>query len=103
MEYLLGLVLCFGGWMVLRFLLTASYASGFAEGAWQVTNGGIARVGELARPVDAKDLEKDINAQSQELNRLLSARNFDQASVNAKGFGQELVSRAWKLRSMLRK
>ena len=101
MEYLAGFLIFFVGWLVLRFLLTASYASGFAEGAWQVTNGGIGRVGELARPIDADDLKREIDAGTEELGRQLNARNFDGARAKAKEFGQEVVSRTWKLRGML--
>ena len=101
MEYLAGFLIFFVGWLILRFLLAASYASGFAEGAWHVTNGGIGRVGELARPIDANDLKTEIDTESEELGRHLNARNFDGARAKAREFGQTLVSRAWKLRSML--
>ena len=101
MEYLAGFLIFFVGWLILRFLLAASYASGFAEGAWQVTKGGIVRVGELARPIDADDLKAEIDTESEELGRHLNARNFDDARSKAKDFGQTLVSRTWKLRGML--
>ena len=41
MEYLIGFIIFFGGWVLLRFLLNASYTNGFAEGALQVTQGGL--------------------------------------------------------------
>lgn len=102
MEYLAGFLIFFVGWLLLRFLLSASYASGFAEGAWQVTNGGIGQLGELARPIDAEDLEKEINDQSIELGQQLNSRNFDAARDKAGGFGRKLVSQTWRLRGMLR-
>ena len=102
MEYLLGFIIFFGGWMLLRFLLNASYASGFAEGAWQVTHGGIESLGELARPIDAEDLEKEIDAKSSDINRSLTSRNIELAKDGARELGKDLVARTWKLRGMLR-
>lgn len=101
MEYLAGFLIFFFGWLLLRFLLSASYASGFADGAWRVTNGGIEQLGELARPIDAHDLEEEINAESIELGQELNSRNFDAAQSKANSFGRRLVSRTWKLRGML--
>ena len=102
MEYLAGFIIFFVGWLVLRFLLTASYASGFAEGVGQVTDGGVQRLGELGRDVDATDMEDEIRARTEELGRTLNSRNFDQARSQANSFGRELVGRSWKLRGMLR-
>ncbi len=102
MEYLAGFVVFFIGWLILRFLLAASYASGFAEGAWHVASGGSRRLGELARPVDAEDFDAEFKVEAGELDRDLGRRNFEQARDRAKGFGRELVSRAWKLRGTLK-
>ncbi|MGI9424335.1 MAG: hypothetical protein ACR2PA_14170 [Hyphomicrobiaceae bacterium] len=102
MEYLAGFIIFFVGWLVLRFLLTASYASGFAEGVGQVADGGVQRLGELGREIDASDLKSEVRAQTEELGRTLNARNFDQARSQANSFGRELVGRSWKLRGTLR-
>ena len=102
MEYLAGFIIFFCGWLLLRFLLAATYASGFAEGAWQVTNGGIGHIRELARPVDADDFEAEFQAEAAALDRDLTRRNFDLAKDRANGFGRELVARAWKLRGLLK-
>ena len=102
MEYLAGFIIFFVGWLVLRLLLTASYASGFAEDVGQVTDGGVQRLGELGREVDASDLEGELQTRTAELGRSLNARNFDQARSQANDFGRELVGRSWRLRGTLR-
>ena len=91
MEYLAGFLIFFVGWLILRFLLAASYASGFAEGAWQVTNGGIVHVGELASPNRLPTISRtEIDTESEELGRHLNARNFDDARAKAREFGRDV-------------
>ncbi len=102
MEYLIGFVIFFGGWVLLRFLLNASYANGFAEGALQVTQGGLDTLGEFARPIDADDLKQELDASTSQITRSLTSRDVETARTAARDCGKELVARTWKLRGLLR-
>ncbi len=101
MEYLAGFLIFFVGWLLLRFLLAATYASGFAEGALHVTHGGIERLGELARPIDAEDFAREFETEAKLLDRELARSDLELARKRAGGFGRELVSRSWQLRGLI--